>query len=153
MLDGDLEGMNQLIARHCGWQTPGSNDYLSYVPRCVALPPTVQQCQALLRSNVPTRIRQLSSAARINKQYLEFLRLNCRRVLLGEWDWLVILHANLAQARYFAELSNEQIGLLAANWEGAAFTAPTPVVEAEWTAPMMAQHAVTGTGWMGALTC
>lgn len=151
MRDGDLDTMNQRIARHCGWQVPRGGEYLSYVPRCVARPPSVRACQEVLRGRLRTRVSAFPPAGRINKQYLEFIRTYSQKMLLGEWDWLVILHASVEQARYFAELSNEEIATLAANWEGTVFEVTTPVVELTWPVPLMAQHAVTG--WMGVLPC
>lgn len=143
MRNEDLHRMNRRIAKQCRWDLPGGQAHLDRVPCCIARPLDVALYSRQLQSSSP-QDGAASSAGALNKEYLEFLRLRCAEILRGDWHLLVVLHVSVAQAQFFAELADDDLGRLAREWNGPIFEKVVgqgnggiglPVMIAQRTAP------------------
>ena len=124
----DLRSLNTRIISQMGAANLNLQTTLDIVTLCLGkLKPRAAELQGfIVKPAGPVHENSLHITS-LNKEFLHFARQTSRDVVHGNFDGLIILNIDLAQARVLSNLSNQQITDISRRWPGAIFE-PAPAV-------------------------
>lgn len=125
----DLICINKRLASFArfGDLSPRVESYLDLVTTCIATPvASVTDMRACLdQAEDHAALRNLPPVIYANRDYLNFLRLYSAGRPMTRY---IVLHCDLEQAAFFADLSNHEITRLATYWAGPLFEVREDVI-------------------------